>query len=92
MLVTTRRFGKIEGRSTGLEHVPGVAQNDPLDRALSNHKAVVLLQFDSRESERLIGGKIGDGALQRLRTRPRRYSRTPHERTNAFPPETVLRL
>ena len=92
MLVTTGRPGKIEGRPTGLEHVPAVAENDPLDRALSNHKAVVLLQFDARESERLIGGKIGDGALQGLRTRPRRHSRALHEWANAFPPEPVLRL
>jgi hypothetical protein len=27
-----------------------------------------------------------------LRTRPRHYSRAPHERANAFPPEPVLRL
>jgi hypothetical protein len=81
MLVTTRRFGKIERRPTGLEHVPAVAENDPLDRALSNHKAVVLLQFDPRESERLIGGKIGDGALQGCEhapSPPARHPRTGH--------------
>jgi hypothetical protein len=40
-------------------------QSNPLDRALADLEAVVLLQLDPRLSERLIGGKVGDGALQR---------------------------
>jgi hypothetical protein len=42
-----------------------MAQSNPLDRALADLEAVVLLQLDPCLSERLIGGKVGDGALQR---------------------------
>jgi hypothetical protein len=41
-----------------------MGQHDPLDRALSDREAVVLLQLAPRLGERLIGGKIGDCALQ----------------------------
>jgi hypothetical protein len=42
-----------------------MAQSDPLDRALADLEAVVLKQLHPRQSERLIGGKVDDGALQR---------------------------
>jgi hypothetical protein len=42
-----------------------MAQSDPLDRALADLEAVVLKQLYPRQSERLIGGKVDDGALQR---------------------------
>jgi hypothetical protein len=41
-----------------------MAESDPLDRALADLEAVVLLQFAPRLSEGFIGGKIGDRALQ----------------------------
>jgi hypothetical protein len=43
-----------------------MVQSDPLDRALADLEAVVLKQLHPRQSERLIGGKVDDGALQRL--------------------------
>jgi hypothetical protein len=64
ILVTTRRFGKNSRRPSGFKHSLGMSQHDPLDRALSDREAVVLLQLAPRLGERLIGGKIGDGALQ----------------------------
>jgi hypothetical protein len=41
-----------------------MTQNDPMDRALSDLEALVLLQLAPRLCEGLIGGKIGDRALQ----------------------------
>jgi hypothetical protein len=43
-----------------------MAKSDPLDRALADLEAVVLKQLHPRQSERLIGGKVDDGALRRL--------------------------
>ncbi len=70
LLVTTRCFREILRSQAGFGHALGVqglgmAQSDPLDRALADRKAVMLKQFEPRLSERLIGGKVGDGALQR---------------------------
>ena len=65
LLVKTRRLGKILRSLADFEHDLGMAQSNPLDRALADLEAVVLLQLDPRLSERLIGGKVGDGALQR---------------------------
>jgi hypothetical protein len=68
LLVTTRRLGKIlrspAGFGLGMQGL-GMAQSDPLDRALADLKTVVLTQFEPRLSERLIGGKVGDHALKR---------------------------
>lgn len=63
--VTTHRLGKILRNPAGFEHSLRMAQSDPLDRALADLKAVVLKQLHPRQSERLIGGKVDDGALQR---------------------------
>jgi len=65
LLVKTRRFRKIMRNPAGFEHRIGMAQSDPLDRALADLEAVVLPQLDPRLSERLIGRKVGDRALQR---------------------------
>jgi len=56
---------KIFRRPAGFEQGLGMAKSDPLDRALADLKAVVLKQFEPRQSERLIGGKVGDHALKR---------------------------
>src|ERR1700685_767578 len=63
--VTTHRLGKILRNPAGFEHSLRMAQSDPLDRAVADLKAVVLKQLHPRQSERLIGGKVDDGALQR---------------------------
>ena len=65
LLVTTRRLRKILRRPAGFEQGLGMPKSDPLDRALADLKAVVLKQFEPRQSERLIGGKVGDHALKR---------------------------
>src|SRR5271168_4189041 len=64
ILVLARRFRKNRDHSARFEDGLGVAQSDPLDRALSYLEAIMLLQLHPHLSERLIGGKIGDRALQ----------------------------
>jgi hypothetical protein len=46
-------------------HGLGMAQSDPLDRALADLETVMLKQFEPRLSERLIGGKVDDRPLKR---------------------------
>ena len=77
--VLARRFRKNRGNSAGFEDVLDVAQSVPLDHvlALSYLEAIVLLQLHPHLSERLIGGKIGDRALQSPRTAPRNDFRAP---------------
>ena len=65
LLVATRRLRKILRRPAGFEQGLGMAKSDTLDRALADLNAVVLKQFEPRQSERLIGGKVGDRALKR---------------------------
>jgi hypothetical protein len=92
ILVTTRRFWKSLRSPTGFEHVPGMAESDPLDRALAYLEAVVLLQLAPHLCERVIGGKIGDRALQRPRTTSMTDFRAAHERAHAFAAEPILGL
>ena len=54
-------------------HRLGVGERDPLDRALADREAVVLLELGARLRERLIGGEVDDGALQRPRTPERAH-------------------
>jgi hypothetical protein len=92
LLVTARRLGKISRSPTGFEQGLAMTERDPLHRALSHFDAVVLPQLDPRLRKRLIGGKIGDHALQRPRTTPRNDFRAAHERANALLFEPILRL
>src|SRR5271154_3138053 len=92
ILVLARRFRKHRDHSARFEDVLGVAQSDPLDRALSYLEAVMLLQLHPHLSERLIGGKIGDRALQSPRTAPRNDFRAPQERAHAFTLQPISRL
>ena len=58
-------FGKFELLLFRLQHRLGVAERDPLDRAFSDLKAVVLPQLGPSLGERLVGGEIDDCPLQR---------------------------
>src|SRR5208283_5187841 len=77
---------------TAFMHRPGVGERDPLDRALADREAVVLLKLGARLREGLIGGEVDDGALQRPRTPERAHLRPEHERTHPLRPEPILRL
>ena len=65
LLVKARRVRIILRSPVGFEQGLGVPQSDPLDRALADLNAVVLTHFEPRLSERLIGRKVDDHALQR---------------------------
>ena len=69
-----------------------MGERDPLDRALADREAVVLLQLGARLREGLIGGEVDDGALQRPRTPERAHLRPEHEWTHPLRPEPILRL
>ena len=92
ILVPARRFRKTRDNAARFEDVLGVAQSDPLDRALSDLEAIMLLQLHPHLSERLIGGKIGDRALQSPRTTPRNDFRAPQKRAHAFTLQPISRL
>jgi hypothetical protein len=92
MFVTARRFGKISGGPIRFEHPLGVAERDPLNRALIHFEAVVLPQLDPRLREGLIGGKIGDRPLQWPRTTTRNDFCAANERAHTLLFELVLRL
>ena len=51
------RFGKNAGNSARLEEGLGMAERDPLQRALAYLDAVVLSHFGPHRSERVIGGQ-----------------------------------
>src|SRR5271166_4504175 len=91
-LSEARRFRKFSFLATSLVHRLGVGEGDPLDRALADREAVVLLQLGARLREGLIGGEVDDGALQRSRTSERAHLRPEHERTHPQRPEPILRL
>jgi hypothetical protein len=69
-----------------------MAERDPLDRALANLEAVVLLQLRPHRSEGLVRGEIGDRALQRPRTTPWNHLRAQQERAHTLPLEPISRL
>ena len=69
-----------------------MGEGDPLDRALADREAVVLLELGARLRERLVGREIDDGALQRPRTPQGAHLRPEHERTHPLRPEPILRL
>jgi len=92
ILMLARRFRKNRGNLARFEDALGMAKSDPLDRALRDLDAIVLLQLDRHLSKGLIGGEIGDRALQRPRTTPRGNFGAAHERAHAFVPEPILRL
>ncbi len=92
ILVPARRFRKNRGNLARHEDGLGMAKSDPLDRALRSLDSIVLLQLERHLSEGLIGGEIGDRALQRPRTTPRSNFGATHERAHAFIPKPILRL
>jgi len=68
VLVTPRGLRKLLAIQVGFGlgmHGLGMAQSDPLDRALADLETVMLKQFEPRLSERLIGGKVDDRPLKR---------------------------
>ena len=87
-----RRFRKFNIPATAVMHRPRVGERDPLDRALADREAVVLLELGARLRERLIGGEVDDGALQRPRAPERAHLRPEHERAHPLRPEPILRL
>ena len=91
-LAKARRLRKFTILAAGFVDRLGVGERDPLDRALADRKAVVLLQLGARLREGLIGGEVDDGALQRSRTSERAHLRPEHERTHPLRPEPILRL
>src|SRR5262249_10563085 len=91
-LAEARRFRKFNARATGFMHGLCVGEGDPLDRALADREAVVLLQLGARLREGLIGGEVDDGPLQRPRTPQRAHLRPQHERAHALRSEPILRL
>ena len=66
----------------GLEDGSSMAERNPLDRALADLEAVVLLQLAAHHGERLIGGKIDDCTLQRPRATPMNDFRAAQKRAN----------
>ena len=91
-LAKARRFRKLKIPTTAFIHRLGVGERDPLDRALADREAVVLLKLGARLREGLIGGEVDDGALQRPRTPERAHLRPEHEWTHPLRPEPILRL
>ena len=73
-------------------HRLSVGERNPLDRALADREAVVLLKFGARLRKGLIGGEVDDGALQRPRTPQGAHLRPEHEWTHPLRPEPILRL
>jgi len=68
LLVKTRGLRKFLRRMAGFggfKHRLRMTERDPLDRALADRNAVVLLQLERHLRKRAIGGKVGDRALQR---------------------------
>jgi len=91
-LAQARSFRKFKFLAASLVHGLGVGERDPLERALADRQAVVLLQLGARLREGLIGGEVDDDALQRPRTPQRAHLRPEHERTHTPLPEPILRL
>ena len=86
LLAMARRLRKLQIATTAFMHRPGMGESDPLDRALADREAVVLLKLGARLREGLIGGEIDDGALQRPRTPERAHLRpSTNGRTRCFP-------
>src|SRR5271157_3445162 len=88
-LAKARRFRKLQIPTTAFVHRLGVGERDPLDRALADREAVVLLKLGARLREGLIGGEVDYGALQRPRTPERAHFRPEHEWTHPLRPGRV---
>lgn len=88
----TRHLRKIPPGAAGLEHRPGVARGDSLDRALSYLETIMFAQLDPGRGERLIGREIRNGPLQGSRTAARTDLGAINERPHPAVTEPVLRL
>jgi hypothetical protein len=92
IFVLAGRLGKSRGNPGRFEDALGMAERDPLHRALAYLEAVVFPQFAPRLRERIVGGQIDDRALQGPRTASRGHPRAARERPYALAREPILRL
>ena len=91
-LAKARRLRKFQIMANAFMHRMGVGERDTMDRAIDDREAVVLMQLGARMRERMIGGEVDDGAMQRPRTHERDHIRPEHEWTHTMRHETILRI